>query len=68
MGVLSTQNQCHFVRMSREGAVHVVVKLRETGRQKEVDAKKPVVTQALVKVVLPIQDLWSCGPSDSRTQ
>ena len=68
MGVLTTENQCHVVSMSREGAVHVLVNLRETGRQKEVHAKTPVVPQALAKVVLPIEDLQSCSPSDTLTQ
>ena len=31
------------------------------------DAKIPVAIQALVKVVLPIQDLWSCNSSDTHT-
>ena len=39
-----------------------------TSRPKEVDAETPVVSQALMKVVLLIQDLWSNGQYDTRTQ
>ena len=34
----------------------------------EVNAKIPVAMQALLKVMLPRQDLWSCSPSETRTQ
>ena len=52
------QDPCQVVWMPRGDAVHATVNSTETGRQRtQADGKIPVVTNAVVKVVLPTQDL-----------
>ena len=53
--------------MPRDGAVHVIVSStwKPVGEKKSTQ-RTALVTQALVKVVLPIQELWSCSLSDTR--
>ena len=54
--------------MPRDGAVHVIVNSMKPVGKKQADVKIPVVMQGVVKVVLPIQDLWSCSPSGTRRE